>query len=105
MPSTTYDQLTTQIADRLAAGLQRIESVVAVSTEKASAIVAKGPNLPKLPLTDKLPAPQEIVQANFTLLERLLNAQKHYALRILEATHQPADVPAPAATRSRKPSA
>ncbi len=101
----SYGQLTEQLADQVLAGLKRIEGAVAGSTEKVASLAAKAPDLPKVPLagrfTDRLPSPSEITEANFAIVARLLDAQKHYALRVIGAASPKSGVQATASPRAK----
>ncbi len=114
MPAPTYAQLADRVTDRIVAGVRRVEDVVATSTGNVAGLAARAPSLPKLPiagrLAGKLPSTREITETNFVVLEKLLTAQKHYALHVLSAASgrvAPAPVPpTPIKSRAtRKPAA
>jgi hypothetical protein len=100
MPS--YQDVTREIGDQWVAALKR--------TEDALASVAQGVrdrvDLPQIPvpdrlsrlndaLSDRVPLPSELVKANFELTERLLAAQRDLTLRLLGASEEAAETPAP----------
>lgn len=110
MPS--YQDVTREIGDQWVAALKR--------TEDALASVAQGVrdrvDLPQIPvpdrlsrlndaLSDRVPLPSELVKANFELTERLLVAQRDLTLRLLGASEEAAETPAPKPAAKKAPSA
>ncbi|GAB3867518.1 hypothetical protein GCM10028801_41730 [Nocardioides maradonensis] len=92
---TTYAEITTQIADQWVAALKTAEETVAKLSENAQRVVEAIPT-PSLPagepfaklnevLSEHLPKPSEIVEANFEFTNRLLTAQRDLTLKVLEA--------------------
>src|SRR4051794_21787089 len=80
---TTYTELTEKMGGRLLDTLKQIENVSASAAETVAGSAARVlPDLPSVPGADKVPSPTEVVTANFALVERLLEAQKDYVLRL-----------------------
>lgn len=103
---TTYTEITSKIADQWVAAFKGAEESLSKWAEGAQKTAAKF-DVPSFPvpeqvgklneaLTEQLPKPSEIVQANFELATRLLAAQRDFALRLLELGAA-AEAPAPAA--------
>jgi hypothetical protein len=100
---TTYTEWTTQVGDAWVAALKRaedaIESVSASVRESAATMQLPQFQVPEQmstmtnPLSEKLPKPSEIVEANFELTNRVLTAQRELTIKLLEAS-------APAAAKS-----
>ena len=107
---TTYAEFIRQSGDQWVAALKRAEEAVTTVSQNVHGAVAKL-DVPQVPLpeqvakfnesvTDKLPKPSEILLANFELTERLLNAQKELALKVLAAsTGEVKAAPAPVAAK------
>ncbi|GAB4010744.1 hypothetical protein [Nocardioides ultimimeridianus] len=104
---STYTEITTQIADQWVAALKTAEETVAKLSENAQRVVEAIPT-PTLPtgepfaklnevLSERLPKPSEIVEANFEFTNRLLAAQRDLTLRVLEVASSSADKAAAAA--------
>ena len=75
----SYTEMTQKVGDQLIDALKRVEDAGASMTSSLSEAL---PDAPSLPGADRLPSPTEIITANFALFERLLQAQKDFALRL-----------------------
>lgn len=96
--NTSYGDLTRQVGDQwVVAFKQAEEAVPAISKNVQEATPAM--KLPVFPvpesiatlgnsLSGRLPNPAEILEANFTLTQRLLTAQRDLALRLLDVADQ-----------------
>lgn len=93
---SSYEDITRQIGDQWVAALKQAEDSVAALAQGIQDATA-GLNLPEMPVSgpvsalaesvsDKLPKPVEIVEANYELTHRLLSAQRDLTLRILEVS-------------------
>jgi hypothetical protein len=111
MPAPTYAQFADRVTDRIVAGVKRIEDAVAISTGNVAGLASRGPKLPIANrIAGRVPSVQAIAATNFGVLEKLLGAQKQYALHVLTAASgrvEPAPVaPTPIKSRAaRKPAA
>jgi hypothetical protein len=84
-----YAELTTSLGDGLTRALERVEQVqIDLITGVNRTLGRYLPELPKPPYTDRLPSVRSVVDANYDLAERVLKAQRKYALGILEALSQ-----------------
>lgn len=107
---TTYSEWTKQVGDAWVAALKRAEDAIgAVSTgvrESAAKVDLSPVQVPEQfsrlseAMSDRLPNPAEIVEANFELTTRLLEAQRELTLKLLESATPEAGRTA-AAKRSR----
>ena len=97
---SSYAQLTEQFGTRLLDAVKPAADVVARAVETVDGLLAQLPSLPTLPLTDRLPSRQEVVVANFDLAERLLAAQRDFALRLVHVSPESARVFVPAQATS-----
>lgn len=113
MPSLTYRGVADQLTDRIVAGIQRVEGVVTSSTSAVAGLVARVPAPRKQALAEKadvrgtLASARKIAETNFGVAERLLGAQKQYALSVLGARSRAAapTTPRPAGPQSSRPAA
>jgi hypothetical protein len=98
----TYTQVTKQFGDLWVDALKRAEEAVA-SAAKTRQTQPRRP-IRQTTLSRELPTLHEVVEANFDLAERVLKAQKHYALKAIEAAFPEAAKPAAKAhAEPRKP--
>jgi hypothetical protein len=101
---TTYQEITRKVGDRWVAALKAAEDSIVELAASLEDVRGKV-ELPDVPrpealsrlkaLSERLPKPSEVVEANFELTNRLLTAQRDLTLRLLEvggraASHQPA---------------
>ncbi|TNM36486.1 hypothetical protein FHP29_20340 [Nocardioides albidus] len=106
---STYREITNQVADQWVAALKNAEETVTKLSQNAQRFADAMPSIPtpSLPgaepfaklneaLTEHLPKPSEIVEANFDFTTRLLSAQRDLTLRLLEVTTPGAKSDAPA---------
>ena len=99
----TYAQVTKQLGDLWVDALKRAEDSVATAA-KARPTMREA--RPVRLLGQEIPTMREVVEANFELAERVLKAQKHYALKTVEAAFPEAVKSAPAAaSHARRPAA
>jgi hypothetical protein len=99
---TTYREITNQVADQWVAAMKNAEAVIDSVSEGArlaeSATPEQGADfvwLEKLNevISEHLPQPAEIVEANFEFNSRLLAAQRDLTLKLLEANAPKAGAP------------
>jgi hypothetical protein len=92
---TTYQEITRKVGDRWVAALKAAEDSIVELAETLEDVRGKV-KLPDLPqpealsrlkaLSERLPKPSEVVEANFELTSRLLTAQRDLTLRVLEVS-------------------
>lgn len=95
MASLSYQSVADRVADRVVTGVERAEGVAVSSAGSiAGAIAAGARRLPtpakpavlgKTRVAGRIPSVQQIAETNFAVLEKLLAAQKHYAVSVLGA--------------------
>lgn len=82
----TYNGLVTRAGDQAISALKQAEDIAVSAVSSVSEVVGSFmPALPPLPFADRLPAPERVVRTTFGFAERLLEAQKSYALNVIEA--------------------
>jgi hypothetical protein len=98
----TYAQMTKQLGDVWVDALKRAEdSVTTAARTRPTVSAARRTRV----FGQELPTMREVVEANYELAERLLKAQKHYALRAIEVAFPEPAKPVAAATHARRPAA
>lgn len=108
----TYTEWTQQVGDQWVAALKRAEDVVTAAAENLKDATAKV-NLPAVEVpeqisklgdavVERLPKPEEIVEANFALTTRLLAAQRELTLKLITAGAPAAPSPKSAKAASAK---
>jgi len=99
---TTYREITNQVADQWVAAMKNAEAVIDSVSEGARLVPSATPEqgaefvwLEKLNevISEHLPKPTEIVEANFEFNSRLLAAQRDLTLKLLEANAPKAEAP------------
>ncbi len=108
---SSYTQFTQQVGTAILDAARQVQNAVVQAVEGVDGLVAKLPGLPdgtSVPLADRLaglpglptlpglPSAREVVSAHFDLTERLLAAQRAFALRLVTATAESARVFVPA---------
>ena len=80
-----YEEFVADLGERILDGLYWMQSVQLDAVEAVGAVL--GGVSPPLPgfIADRLPAPQDVVRANFALAQRLLESQRAFALQIASA--------------------
>lgn len=92
---STYSEWTRQVGDQWVAALKRAEDAITAASTNLKEATAKV-NLPPVQVpeqiskfneavAERLPKPEEVVEANFELTTRLLAAQRELTLKLLEA--------------------
>lgn len=82
----TYPELAANLGDQMVAAIKRTqEFTVPAISSWTKAVGALVPEVPGVPAGTIWPAPQEVVQTTFTLVEKLLEAQKAYVLGLVDA--------------------
>ena len=87
MPTKTTDP-TTVFTDAIIAGVKQTQEVAFSGISLWIDIAGKAfsmPELESLPFLDQLPSPQAVVESSFGFAEELLNTQKDFALKVVEA--------------------
>jgi hypothetical protein len=111
---TSYQEITRKVADQWVAALKTAEDSIVKLTQNLDDASGKV-ELPDFPapealtklnkaLSERLPKPSEIVEANFELTSRLLTAQRDLTLRLLEVSGRAAGRQ-PAAKKTAKKTA
>ena len=97
----TYAQLTHQLGTAVLEAARPVQDAVVQALATLEGLAGKVPGLPEAsarPVADHLqglpglPSAREVVSANFDLAERLLAAQRTFALRLVSASAEPARV-------------
>ena len=88
----TYTEFTDTVAEQWVAGLQQLQEVQAAALAQAArtvtTVVPEGDSF----VADRLAEQREVIEANFSLAARVLDAQRQYWLGLVDAAD-----PAPAA--------
>jgi hypothetical protein len=86
MAKTQYTKTVEQAEDQILAMLGQVQTAVidAVSTvsEKVAGFM---PEIPMLPYAEQIPSPKEFVGLYYSSVEKFLEAQKAYALALVDA--------------------
>jgi hypothetical protein len=93
---TSYQEITRKVGDQWVAALKSAEDSIVKLTENLDDVRGKV-ELPDFPepaaltklnkaLSERLPKPSEVIEANFELTSRLLTAQRDLTLRLLEVS-------------------
>src|SRR5438034_11421024 len=81
-----YGAMITEAEDRVLTVVKQAQDValatISTVTDRVGSFI---PELPAIPFADKLPTPAEVIETTYALTERLLEAQKAYALDLLAA--------------------
>src|SRR3954454_4306855 len=91
MPLPSYSAAADRVTDRLVLTIKRAERVAASSTGAVSGltwriVAARGPRLlVKADLAGRLPSVHDLAATHFKAAERVLEAQKQYALTVISA--------------------
>lgn len=78
-----YIALAEKASDSLISAVKQANGITSATVASVSDFVADF--LPPMPLADRYPAPRKVVEATFGIWERMLDAQKAYALSLVEA--------------------
>lgn len=114
MASLSYQKVADQVTDRVVTGVERVEGAVVSSTGTIAGLARRVPTPPrpavlgKSRVAGRIPSVQHIAETNFAVLEKLLAAQKHYAVTVLGAvtgSSRPAGSKPAAANATAKPAA
>ena len=93
---TSYQEITRKVGDQWVAALKSAEDSIVKLAENLDDVRGKV-ELPDFPepaaltklnkaLSERLPKPSEVIEANFELTSRLLTAQRDLTLRLLEVS-------------------
>ncbi|MDP9342794.1 MAG: hypothetical protein M3Q23_12035 [Actinomycetota bacterium] len=83
MQTTT---LATKAQDQVYAAIKQVQDVAISAVSQVSETIGNVlPEVPRTPLTERLPDPTEIVLTSFQFAEQMLETQKAYALDLLKA--------------------
>jgi hypothetical protein len=82
-----YTVTITKAQDRVLASVKQVEDVVVTGVATAAESVGNviPDSLPKMTWISRFPAPAELVNAYFSFAEGLLEANRHYALALIDA--------------------
>jgi hypothetical protein len=82
-----YTNTITKAQDRVLAGVKQVEDLVVTGVSTAAESVGNviPESLPKMTWISRFPAPAELVNAYFSFAEGLLEANRHYALALVDA--------------------
>jgi hypothetical protein len=86
---TTYAEMTETATAQILSALRPFEEFAHALTDCAVDTISKLPSPPRLPGTDALPTQLELVTGYFTFAERLLHAQRDFAVRLASAADRP----------------
>ena len=81
-----YTEMTEKLGSRLLDASKPAEDAALAAASAVNGITRR---LPALPFADRLPTAAEIVEANYALFERLLAAQKEFAVRLVAPATAP----------------
>jgi hypothetical protein len=104
-----YTATITKAQERVLAGVQQVEDLVVTGVATAAESVGKAipDTLPKMTWVTRFPAPADLVDAYFSFAEGLLEANRRYALELIDAVRPvttkvlPASMTRKAATAKR----
>jgi hypothetical protein len=83
---SAYEKFADQTGDRVIKVMGSAQDLTVSVVSRVSEFVGRVvPQLPSLPLLDKLPTPEEIVRTSFAFAQDLVSAQKTYAEGVLKA--------------------
>jgi hypothetical protein len=94
---TTYTELTEKAADQLLEAVKPLNELTQKIADKASETAGK---LPSLPRPEGVPTAFEVVSAHFAFAEKLLGAQKDFALKLAGEATEAAPVKAKSSAKS-----
>ncbi len=78
--------LATRAQDQIASVIGKAQGLAVSAVSQVSETIGTIlPELPRTPLSERLPDPAEVVTTTFGFAEQLLEMQKAYALELLEA--------------------
>lgn len=87
MPTATEFSKTTQ--EQVLAGIKQgqkaVVDAVGVWAKTVESIVPATPSLPRLPLAEGVPTPEQVVVNAFAFAEQLIASQRDFALQVLAA--------------------
>jgi|SRR5271166_3096525 len=109
---TSYQEITRKVGDQWVAALKSAEDSIVRLAENLGDVRGKV-ELPDVPapealtklnemLSERLPKPSEVVEANFELTSRVLTAQRDLTLRLLEVSGRAAGRPPAAKAAAKK---
>jgi hypothetical protein len=109
---TSYQEITRKVGDQWVAALKSAEDSIVKLAENLGDVRGKV-ELPDVPapealtrlnevLSDRLPKPSEVVEANFELTSRVLTAQRDLTLRLLEVSGRASGRPPAAKAAAKK---
>ena len=100
-----YTEIANQLTDRWIASLERAKNVLPDLEESLKALSTfPGISVGEVP---SLPSPKEVVEANYAIAQRLLAAQRDFALAVIEKSSltETETAAKPAAAAASKPAA
>jgi hypothetical protein len=89
----TYADFMERLSSQIVDGIERAHETQSKTIERVRDAVERFlPDLGgiQLPFAELFPSPKEVAQANFAFAERLLRAQKDYAMGLIESFTRPA---------------
>ena len=109
---TSYQEITRKVGDQWVAALKSAEDRIVELADNVDDVRGKV-ELPDVPapealtklneaLSERLPKPSEVVEANFELTSRVLSAQRDLTLRLLEVSARAAGRPPAAKAAAKK---
>jgi hypothetical protein len=94
----TYAEMTEKATSQL---LEAVKPVEELAKNLAAQTIETVGKLPSLPPVEGVPTALEVVTAHFALAEKLLTAQKDFAIRLASASSGQATTPAQAKASSK----
>ncbi len=81
----TYAEITEKATTHLLSAVKPVEDLAKAISDSAVTTVSKLPTLPTLPGTDAFPTQLELVTGYFAFAEKVLHAQRDFAVRMASA--------------------
>ena len=102
---SSYADITTQLTDQWVAAVERAKESFAQPRPSCQSAAQRIPDArvrqePARQLPE-LPSPREVVEANFQVAQRLLEAQRDFTLAVIERATRTAPTPAPSRSNDR----
>ncbi|MHB8512846.1 MAG: hypothetical protein ACYDCC_11765 [Actinomycetota bacterium] len=73
-------------ADKVISGVKQVQDISINAISTVTGLVGGFlPDLPSLPLAEKLPQPETVVKATFSIVEDVVKTNKQYALNLVQA--------------------
>lgn len=101
-----YTAIAERAADRVIAGVKQVQDMTVNTVSTVTGLVGGFlPDLPALPLVQKLPQPEAVVKTAFGIAEDVLKTNKQYTLSLVQAVQPVTSKIVPPAKKARKAAA